>query len=311
MKPSQIKETCESEHKYQKVKIVCLSLFMAGVATTYGGYFDNLVFRSGMYQQHALAGNVSQVNFVNKVVALHLDNNIDDPFYKATADWHGSNQFADETWEGEERRKYEDWIKMHNMNTIWFDTSACLEGPHIGEVNLPNSGKYDKVNTWKASYQNLAITDNFNWANEDMYRDFRRSVLETIEDCDVDCQAKGSQLTLIAGLLGLVYFLVGLNALFMFIGTWRYRWRVCSVYFTGVLCLFQFCVLVSTGALLFTKYNGICSKSMRATSVWDEAFIWTMADDFYMTFSLWVASFFTMIGFVCCSHQQIRPMKDM
>jgi len=194
---------------------------------------------------------------------------------------------------------------------IWFDTSACLEGPHIGEVNKPNSNNYEKVSTWKASYQTLAITNDYNWNAVDMYRDFRRSVLETIEDCDVDCQAKGSQLTMIAGLLGIVYFLVGLNALAMFIGTWRYRWRVCSVYFTGILCLFQFAVIVATGALMFTKYNGICSRSMRKTSVWDSAYIWTMSDDFYMTFSLWIASIFTMFGFVCCSNEQIRQPKNM
>jgi len=194
---------------------------------------------------------------------------------------------------------------------IWFDTSACLEGPHIGQVNLPTSSQYEKVTTWKASYQSIAVTNNYQWNDEEMYRDFRKDWLDTFEDCDVDCQAKGSQLTLIAGLLGLVYFLISLNALCMFIGTWRYRWRVCSVYSTGILCLFQFSVIVATGCLLFTKYNGICSKSMRTTSVWDDKFIWTMSDDFYMTFSLWIASIFTMFGFVCCSNEQIRQEKNM
>ena len=102
--------------------------------------------------------------------------------------------------------------------------------------------------------------------------------------------------------MGLLYFFVQLNALFMFIGTWRYRWRICSVYCTFFVCLFQLCVLIAAGAMLFTNYNGVCSRSMRTTSVWDGAWLWTMADDFYTTRSIWIMSFFTMFGFLCCSH---------
>ena len=75
---------------------------------------------------------------------------------------------------------------MHDM-TIWFDTSACLEGPHIGEVNKPTSGSYDKVTTWQASYQSIAITNNYKWNDVEMYRDFRKDWLDTMEECDVDC----------------------------------------------------------------------------------------------------------------------------
>ena len=155
------------------------------------------------------------------------------------------------------------------------------------------------------------IKNRFKVSDKELYKGYLEDLIELYEDCDIDCQAKGSQITLIASLMGTVYGIIGLNALFMFIGTWRYRWRVCSVYSTGILCLLQFSVIVATGCLLFTKYNGICSKSMRTTSVWDDKFIWTMSDDFYMTFSLWVASIFTMFGFVCCSNEQIRQEKNM
>ena len=310
MKPAQIKETCESEPFWKKVKIACLALFMGAVSSSFGGYFDNLVFRSGMFQQQMLAGNVPTTNFLNKLRANDLSA-AGDPFFQPDSDWQNSATYSSMTQQGIDRREREDWMKLHSMGTIWFDTSACLEGPHIGEVNKPDTNKYEKVTTWKASYASIGITDDYNWNDVDLYRDFRRDWLETIETCDVDCQAKGSQLTLIAGLLGLVYGLVGLNALAMFIGTWRYRWRVCSAYFTAVICMFQLCVLIATGCLMFTKYNGICARSMRKTSVWDGAFIWTMSDDFYMTFSLWIASFFTMFGFVHCSSEQVRQCKNM
>ena len=195
---------------------------------------------------------------------------------------------------------------MHNHNVIWFDTSACLEGPHIGEVNRPNSNNYEKVSTWKASYQTLAITDDYNWNDIDMYRDFRRAMLETIEDCDVDCQAKGSQLTMIAGLLGIVYFLVGLNALAMFIGTWRYRWRVCSIYCTLFACLFQFAIIVTSATMLFSSYTLVlCAGSLTDTA---PGMPWTMADDWSVNVMLWVAQIFLMFGFLACG--LCSAMKD-
>lgn len=81
LKPSQIKECCEMEDKYHKAKIVCLSLLMFGVATTYGGYFDDLVFRSGMWQQQALAGKVEQISYIDNLVAESLPG---DGFYNPT-----------------------------------------------------------------------------------------------------------------------------------------------------------------------------------------------------------------------------------
>ena len=46
LKPGDIKETCEKESKYHKAKIVCFSLLMFGIGTTYQTYFNNLVYRS-------------------------------------------------------------------------------------------------------------------------------------------------------------------------------------------------------------------------------------------------------------------------
>lgn len=80
MKPAQIKECVESEPFYKKVKIACLALFMGAVSSTCGGYFDNLVFRSGMYQQQMLAGNVPTTNFLNKLRADDLKAP-SDPFF--------------------------------------------------------------------------------------------------------------------------------------------------------------------------------------------------------------------------------------
>ena len=64
-KPAGIKDNCENETKYHKVKIVGFSVLMAAVATSYQTYFNDLVYRSGIYQQRALAGQESFASFVD------------------------------------------------------------------------------------------------------------------------------------------------------------------------------------------------------------------------------------------------------
>ena len=153
----------------------------------------------------------------------------------------------------------------------------------------------EKRQSWSTS---INVSGRMNWADEDLYRDLLKDYIDLFEDCDIDCQAQGSQLTTIAGLMGAIYGLVTLNAIFMFIGTWRANYRICSIYCTFGVCLFQFAALIAVGAMMFTKYNAICARSMKETM--GDGNIWTMADDFYVTFSLWITSFITMFCFVCC-----------
>ena len=127
------------------------------------------------------------------------------------------------------------------------------------------------------------------------------------EDCDVDCQAKGSQLTVMAVLGSVMYSVVGLNAIAMFIGTWRYRWRICSVYCTFVACMLQFALLIAIGAMMFTKYNALCARSLVETA---DYYLYTMNDDFYWSFTSWIVSWIWMFVFVCCGMcSAYRPEK--
>lgn len=65
--------------------------------------------------------------------------------------------------------------------------------------------------------------------------------------------------------MGTAFGVIGLNAVFMFIGAWRYRWRVCSVYFTMVACLVQLVLSIVSATMLFTKYNAVCGRSLTPT----------------------------------------------
>lgn len=119
-----------------------------------------------------------------------------------------------------------------------------------------------------------------------------------VKECNTtECQKKGSQMTAIASLMGLIYGCVGLNSLFMFIGAFRANWRVCSVYCTMCVCFLTLILLIVVATMLFTPYNAICSRSMYPS--WGEAMPFYMFDDFYWTYTFWISSWILMFVFLC------------
>ena len=194
-------------------------------------------------------------------------------------------------------------------NGWWVDTTAAPTQPNYDEFGVQITSPDTRNDAWDTDFSvwgtaidpntglEVEVEGSFKVSDKGLYKGYLEDLIELYEDCDIDCQAKGSQITLIASLMGTVYGIVGLNALFMFIGTWRYRWRVCSVYCTFFACLFQFAILCAAGSMLFTKYNAICARSMYNVG---DPFMWTMADDFYMIFVTWIFSFIWMFVFVCC-----------
>ena len=151
------------------------------------------------------------------------------------------------------------------------------------------------------------MTGTVEFSDSGLYKDLLKDKIDLYEDCDADCFAKGSQLTIMAVLMSVAYGVVGLNALFMFIGTWRYRWRICSVYCTFAACILQFALLIAVGALMFTKYNSVCARSLYTTHNY---YMYSMNDDFYFTFTSWIVSWIWMMVFVCCGMcSAYRPEK--
>lgn len=78
--------------------------------------------------------------------------------------------------------------------------------------------------------------------HEDLYKDMLDNWVDLIDDCDIDCQKNGSQMTVMALMMSIVYGLIGLNAIFAFAGTWSYGFRVCSTYCTLCMCMVQLAV---------------------------------------------------------------------
>jgi len=150
-----------------------------------------------------------------------------------------------------------------------------------GRVDNPRTYTYRK-NAWDTMVS--ASSGSIGYNDHNLYKEYLDSFLDMVDDCDVDCQAKGSQLTLIAVLMGVATTVIGINAIFMFVGTWRYGFRACSVYCTLFACVLQFAILITVAALFFTKYNRLCSFSMVNTM---DGLRWTMADDMQTMFTCW------------------------
>lgn len=142
----------------------------------------------------------------------------------------------------------------------------------------------------------LTVTGKIGWAAKTLTTDYMDAIIDLQADCDISCQKKGSQLTVIAIIMGVAYTVIAANAIIMFIGVWFYRYRFCSFYCTFFSFFLQLIVLIVTASLLFTKYNAVCSLSTTNTY---ENFRWTMRDDFTMTLSLFSISWILLFVFVC------------
>ena len=90
---------------------------MAGIGTTYQAYFNDLVYRSGIYQKRALAGQETFTNFVdgeNPLTLWQVKNELDvlegrdfkqlkymqtggfnTDFAQQSWDWRGNHDFTD------------------------------------------------------------------------------------------------------------------------------------------------------------------------------------------------------------------------
>ena len=139
----------------------------------------------------------------------------------------------------------------------------------------------------------ISPTGSYKIADEDLYKNWLKAYVDMVEDCDPECQAKGSQMTLVGLLNSIALGFICINAFCMFAGTWRHRARIFSVYCTFFSCLFQFAVLVTSGVFLFTPFAKLCASS----TVWT-AYQWTMGDDYATTVTLWATQFIWMFVFL-------------
>ena len=58
-KPKEIKANCEEEGMVHKAKVVCFSVGMMFVCGMFTAFFDDLVYRSGRFQERAIEGELS------------------------------------------------------------------------------------------------------------------------------------------------------------------------------------------------------------------------------------------------------------
>ena len=103
-------------------------------------------------------------------------------------------------------------------------------------------------------------------------------------------------MTVIATLQSLAWSLIMINAILMVMGAWFWMVRAFSLYCTYFACLFQFIMLIASGTMMFTDYAKMCGRSIVKTAGADD--LWTMADEYNSTVSLWATSWIMMLVIV-------------
>ena len=63
-----------------------------------------------------------------------------------------------------------------------------------------------------------------------------KAINDLAEDCDMDCQRRGTQLTVVAILMSTAYGIIAVNALLMLAGTWVVYARVISIFCSMAAC---------------------------------------------------------------------------
>ena len=230
---------------------------------------------------------------------------------------------------------------MHER-VMWFDTKGCTDGPIIGDgldftvtgdngdwirgrtgrdyqryttdqrtrYTADNKPLGERHDAWD---QNIVVSGGrWGWKDLDVLERRYNAEYDLRSDCDLECQQRGSGLTMVAILMGAAYGLIGLNALFMFFGSFRPMCRLCSLYCTVFACMVQLAVQLACAAFLFSDYANLCSMSLNPTG--NPRFtngqyslesgksntLWTMADDMFVARYLWGWGFVFMFGFCCC-----------
>ena len=89
----------------------------------------------------------------------------------------------------------------------------------------------------------------------------------------------------------------------MIIGAWSRNCRLCSIWCTLCVFIFQFAILIVTGTMIFSKYSLGCFGSLTPTA--GEGVQWTMSDDMYSMAYLYLAGWFALFVFLCCGWCQI------
>ncbi len=121
---------------------------------------------------------------------------------------------------------------------------------------------YKKTNEYRADAWDVDINVNGKINFDTPYYDeLMEAKIELMEDCDIDCQQKGSQLTRVAFLLMISYSLVIINSIFMCIGSFRFFCRMCSTLCSLLICCGQIGIQLLCIGLLFSKYNSVCRYS--------------------------------------------------
>ena len=164
-----------------------------------------------------------------------------------------------------------------------------------GTVNNAGFGYIESAQRWDTQ---LSVEGKVDYYDEDLYRDMLKDFITMVDDCDIDCQQKGSGLSVVSALLAIPYAMFGLTGIMMLLGNVTAGCRVGAIFCTICSGCVLFIMLLVSATMLFSNYSAVCMKSMTKTA--GDGLFWHMADDFRMVVTLWATSWIWLMCFCCC-----------
>ena len=152
---------------------------------------------------------------------------------------------------------------------FWFPTAPWFGGNWyisvvISEDNKPDAPtESDGIVNWSTdivAWEPIKVHDDFSMAKRNI-----DNMLDLAE-CDIDCQAKGSRLSLVATLNEASLTLLVINGLLGIWGGWSAIGRISQTYCTFLTFFFQLAILISCATMLFTPYAKTCYASLFPTT---------------------------------------------
>lgn len=144
----------------------------------------------------------------------------------------------------------------------------------------------------------VSVQGKVDFWDEDLFKEALRDKITMVDDCDIECQQKGSGLSVVATIMAIPYAMFALTGIMMALGNVTPNCRVGAIFCTFCSGLVLWIMLIVSATMIFSDYSTVCRKSMVKTA--GDGIYWYMADDFQMVILLWATSWITLNLFCCC-----------
>lgn len=162
--------------------------------------------------------------------------------------------------------------------------------------NFNNTVDYNRTYWENSTYYDIQYL-NYTFSNEETAADLKAAINET---CDLDCQKKGCQWSVIYALSGWILVLMGINAGLLILGGWFYKPRMVGIFCHHFLLIFNLAALIVTHKFRNRDQGKLAAISLMPSKTLSDTEYdtnWTYQDDAEFIDKIWV---WQLVTFFLC-----------